>query len=483
MKVLFLAAEATPWVKIGGLADVAGELTRALHGSDLDLRMALPFYPQLKEFNFETPPLRIADSVSDPDFKTPPVDVYQLVHGGVEVWLIDGQPMQKPGPVYGQTDLEVSRFLFFSLAALQACQALDWQPDVLHAHDWHTALSVVWLVQHRPTSEFWKTTRTIMTVHNLPYMGPDLSSLLPLVDLSPVDHPLLPGWAQAVPLPMGIASADIVTTVSPTYAQQIKTPEYGRGIEALLSSRSQDLLGIVNGIDYQTWNPAADAEIPQTFDFESLDKRIENKRALIKECGLTGEVSIPLLGMISRLDYQKGVELAVTALRRNADSDWQAIFLGTGDQELESMVTSLAAEFPGRVAAFLRFDPALARRMYAGLDMILVPSRYEPCGLAQMIGMRYGCIPVVRATGGLIDTVEPFIPPDRGTGFRFEAISAGALAGILDLALTTYLQNDTWRQLQTRAMSQDLSWRQSAQKYGDLYRELLKRPAQDGDPA
>jgi starch synthase len=480
MKVLFLAAEATPWVKIGGLADVAGELPRALQGQDLDLRVALPFYPQLKEFNFETPPQRIAENVIDVAFKVPPVDVYQLTHQGVKVWLIDGSPMQKPGPVYGDMELETSRFLFFSLAALLACQIMDWRPAIVHAHDWHAALSTAWLAQHRHDHEFWKNTRTILTIHNLPYMGPDMGGFLSMADLSPVNHPLLPDWAKSMPLPMGIGSADILTTVSPTYAEQIQTSEYSRGMEAILSARSEDLFGIVNGIDYQTWNPAMDADIQQRFDQESLDKRVENKKALLKECGLSEDVSVPLLGMITRLDYQKGVELAVTALRRSADSQWQAIFLGMGDKELEAMVTSLAAEFPGRVAALLRFDPALARRMYAGLDMILIPSRYEPCGLAQLIGMRYGCIPVARSTGGLIDTIEPFIPPDRGTGFRFEAISSGALAGILDMAFSTYDQAETWRQLQTRAMNQDFSWKHSSNEYRILYGELLIRMLNTG---
>jgi starch synthase len=303
------------------------------------------------------------------------------------------------------------------------------------------------------------------------------------LDIAAAHHPLLPDWARDMPLPMAIASADFVTTVSPTYAQEIQTEEYGRGLEALLSARSLELFGIVNGIDPHNWNPATDSAIARKYDRDNLAARANNKEALLKECGLDGDSSHPLLGMITRLDYQKGVELAVTALRRSLDSDWHAIFLGTGDSELEAMVTALAAEYPGRVAALLKFDPQLARRMYAGLDMILIPSRYEPCGLAQLIGMRYGCIPVVRATGGLLDTVEPFIPPDRGTGFRFEAISSGALAGILDLAITTYQRQDVWQQMQQRAMSQDFSWQQSARKYRSLYRDLLNHPLDGGRSA
>jgi starch synthase len=406
-----------------------------------------------------------------------------LIQDGVEIWLIDGPPIQAPGPVYGDQELETSRFLFFSLAALEACQAMDWRPDVVHAHDWHPALSVVWLAQHRHEAEFWGNVRTIMTIHNLPYMGPNVASHLPGCRISPVDHPLLPDWSHEVPLPMGIASADIVTTVSPTYTSEIQTKEYGRGMEALLKARSEELYGIVNGIDYDIWNPATDTSIAQKFDHHSLDNRLENKLALIQECGLIATPKAPLLGMITRLDYQKGVELAISALRRSADSDWQAVFLGTGDPELEAMVNALQAEFPGRVTALLRFDSAMARRMYAGLDVILIPSRYEPCGLAQMIAMRYGCIPIVRATGGLIDTVEPFIPPDRGTGFRFEAISSGALAGILDMALVLYQQQDKWRELQTRAMQRDFSWQRSAGSYEDLYRQVVENNAETGERA
>jgi starch synthase len=408
------------------------------------------------------------------------MDLYQLRHQDLEVWLIDGAPIQTPGPVYGNLALETDRYQFFALAALQACQVLDWKPDVVHAHDWHTALSVVWLAQHRGKSEFWKPIRTMLTVHNLPYMGPHLGSRLENLDISTVNHPLLPDWARDMPLPMGIASADFVTTVSPTYADEIQTQELGRGMETLLAARSQELFGIVNGIDDQTWNPSTDSALTQMYDRDSLDNRGANKIALMQECGLTGDPDKPLLGMITRMDYQKGVELAVTALRRSLDSEWSAIFLGTGDPELEAMVNGLAAEFPGRVAAFLKFDQELARRMYAGLDIILIPSRYEPCGLAQLIGMRYGCIPVVRATGGLMDTVEPYIPPDRGTGFRFEAISAGALAGILDLALTTFQQKEIWRNLQLRAMNRDYSWKQSARRYQSLYQDLLDHPSKGG---
>jgi starch synthase len=480
MNVFFITAEATPWVKIGGLADVASELSRSLVAQGLDIRLALPFYPHLKEYNFKTPPELIVSGADDSSFPIPPVDIYRLVQEGVETWLIDGPPIQTPGPVYGDQELETSRFLFFSLAALEACQAMDWRPDVVHAHDWHPALSVVWLAQHRHAAEFWGSVRTILTIHNLPYMGPNVASHLPGLDISPVEHPLLPDWSHAVPLSMGIASADIVTTVSPTYTSEIQTEEYGRGMDALLRARSEELYGIVNGIDYQTWNPATDSSIVQTFDRHSLDKRVENKLALLQECGLRAAPEAPLLGMITRLEHQKGVELAVTALRRSKEVDWQAIFLGTGDRELEAMVNALAAEFPGRVAALVRFDPALARRMYAGLDVILIPSRYEPCGLAQMIAMRYGCIPIVRATGGLIDTVEPFIPPDRGTGFRFEAISSGALAGILDMALHLYQQQDKWRELQTRAMERDFSWQRSAGSYTDLYRRVVDNGAEAG---
>jgi starch synthase len=483
MKILFLAAEATPWVKIGGLADVAGELPRALHEAGMELRLALPYYPQIKKFSFDTPPELVAENVTSPDFSIPPLDVYRVGHQGLEVWLVDGPPMQTPGPVYGNLELEANRYQFFSLAALQACQALDWMPDVVHAHDWHTALSVVWLAQQGRNSEFWRSTRSVLTVHNLPYMGPHMGPRLGEMQIEPVNRALLPDWARDMPLPMGIASADFLTTVSPTYAKEIQTQEFGRGMEALLSARSQELFGIVNGIDDQIWNPATDPAIAQTYDRHCLEKRAANKAALVQECGLTGDPTRPLLGMITRMDYQKGVELAVTALRTSVDSEWAAIFLGTGDPELEAMVGALATEFPGRVAAIMRFDQDLARRMYAGLDMILIPSRYEPCGLAQLIGMRYGCIPVVRATGGLMDTVDPYIPPERGTGFRFEAISAGALAGILDMAITTFQQKETWRQMQVRAMSQDFSWQQSASRYRSLYHDLLNHPLDGGQAA
>jgi starch synthase len=303
-------------------------------------------------------------------------------------------------------------------------------------------------------------------------MGAGSESALTLHDLQPAVDPLLPEWAQRLPLPVALLTADWLTAVSPTYAEEIRGPELGFGLEGLLRARSERLRGILNGIDPERWDPQTDLALPAMFSREDPEGRVRNRQALCAELGLSAEASIPLLSMVTRLDPQKGVDLALEALEIISNAPWQFILLGTGEPALEESARRFAELHRGRVRLVQRFDAALARRVYGGADMLLVPSRYEPCGLAQMIAMRYGCIPIVRATGGLKDTV---LDDDagKGTGFIFQEPTPAGLARAIQRAISAYSDRNRWRELQRRAMGVDFSWRRSAEKYAALYHDAV----------
>jgi starch synthase len=482
IKVLFLASEADPLVKVGGLGDVAGSLPPALRrltaeetgGYTLDVRTVIPFHTAVRkkvtapEFLF--------------DFEVPVVDgavkaqAYRTEADGVPIYLIAGEPIGADAPVYSP-DAAVNGqvYTFFSLAALELVRKLDWRPDILHANDWHTALAVYALKTAYVADPFFKGARSVLGVHNLPFMGAGGEAAFDRYGLKPSRYPLMPWWGKKVPLPLGLQTADRIVAVSQTYAQEILTPEYGYGLELMLRARHKVVTGIVNGLDMEAWNPETDADIPVNFSIDTLAKREGNKRALQKEFSLNPEAKIPLLILISRMDQQKGVDLAVDALEQIIDMDWQAILLGSGNAELEEACRKLERDYPERVRAAIRFDTRLSRRMYAGGDILLMPSRYEPCGLAQMMAMRYGCVPLGRATGGLQDTiVDANTDTVYGTGFLFKPATTVALAETLERALAVYADPGRWKAIQGRGMVQDFSWEKSAVKYAALYRELLR---------
>ncbi len=481
IKVLFLASEADPLVKVGGLGDVAGSLPPALRrltaekagGYTLDVRTAIPFHAVVRK------------KVTDPeflfDFEVPAVDgavkaqAYRTEANGVPIYLIAGEPIGADAPVYSP-DAAVNGqvYTFFSLAALELVRKLDWRLDILHANDWHTALAVYALKTTYAADMFFKGMRSVLGVHNLPFMGAGGEAAFDRYGLKPSRYPLMPWWGKKLPLPLGLQTADRIVAVSQTYAREILTPEYGYGLEPMLRARHKVVTGIVNGLDMEAWNPETDADIPVNFSIDTLAKREENKRSLQKEFSLNAEAKIPLLILISRMDQQKGVDLAVEALEQIVLKDWQAILLGTGNAELEEACRKLERDYPERVRAAIRFDARLSRRMYAGGDMLLMPSRYEPCGLAQMMAMRYGCVPLARATGGLQDTIlDADSDPVYGTGFLFKPATAMALADALERTLGAYADQLRWQGIQERGMHLDFSWEKSALKYVELYKDLL----------
>lgn len=468
IRVLFLASEADPFIKVGGLGDVAGSLPYALQslGDDIDVRLALPFHTSIRAESLSL--------VRETVFTIPrtgrdvPAQVFRTDVKGLPVYLISGAPVTGSLKVYDpnpQADGE--KYVFFSMAALEMARKLDWRPDIVHANDWHTATALYGIFKNQ-ADPFWAGVKTVFSVHNLGYMGPEAEASIPAYGLPPLDEPLLPEWARRQPMPMGLVSADSVVAVSPTYALEIQTPEYGYGLEPYLQLNRDKVTGIVNGIDYSAWDPSTDDALDSRFTPATLAARSVNKSDLLSQFGLANKPGVPLLAMVTRMDQQKGVDIAVEALRLVTDQDWQAILLGTGSGYLEDAVRHLEADFPDRVAAVIRFDARLSRKIYGAADMFLMPSRYEPCGLAQMIAMRYGAVPLARATGGLRDTIA-----DGRTGFLFTEPSPTMMAATLRRAFQTFQDQAAWQVIQRMAMAEDFSWEKSALKYAELYRNLI----------
>ena len=476
MQVIFLAAEAEPFIKIGGLGDVAGSLPKAL-GSlspSIDVRLVLPYYDflDLSSYSLE-PAARFTVKENDENI---PAEAFRVHINQVPVYLIRGKPITDLSSVYCDNGYQDGRkFTFFSLAALELAKRLDWQPDILHAHDWHTSPAVYKLHLTRDKDPFFQHTSSLLTVHNLPYQGHGAERALAEFGLPPAENSPLPDWAQHLPLPLGLLSADKINTVSQGYAQEILTPAFGAGLEEFLQTRAEDIHGILNGLDMDHWNPETDPSIFANYKSGEFDKRRLNKSNLLEEMDLDADPERPLLAMINRMDYQKGVDLVPPALRVLPEGDWQVLILGTGDPELEQQIRGLDQDFP-QVRSVLRYDETLARWMYAGADMMIIPSRYEPCGLTQMIAMRYGCVPVARATGGLRDTIGDYDsdPVSQSTGFLFQEPAYDALAAALWRALKVFRDKRRWYGLQNRGMKKDFSWTKSAREYIKLYKELLQ---------
>jgi starch synthase len=470
INVLFLAAEAEPFVKVGGLGDVAGSLPRALRALSnddikLDVRLVLPYHPAVKADNLK------------------PVGMFSLARGGAEiqveafetslngmpVYFIGGEPIRANGSVYSlNAVLDAEKYAFFSLAALELARHINWLPDVIHGNDWHTALSMYGSLT-KSWEEGARHVASVITLHNLPFMGPDVSAIVESYGLK-LAQTDLPDWARVMPLPLGLWASDAIVAVSPTYGREILTQEYGCGLDEFLRSRGETVSGILNGLDTVSFNPADDTALGVNFDIYSLEKRAANKSLLQERLGLPSEPETPLLAMISRMDVQKGVDLVFAALKMMKRSNWQAVILGTGDPKLEEAAMQLQALYPGRVKVVTRYDAGLARQIYAGSDMFLMPSRYEPCGLSQMISMRYGCVPVVRAAGGLNDTVK-----HRVTGFVFEKPHHMALAAAIKSAFKVFAEREKWQAIQRAGMAQDFSWENSAKKYVELYQSIIKK--------
>jgi starch synthase len=496
----------SPLVKVGGLGDVAGSLPRALLREDVDVRVAMPFHTAIKRDG-----LVLERVIDDLQVQLPDgaqrASVWRTDVHGVPVYLIENDEFFGRDKVYGHDD-DIDRFLFFCDALLAAAPRLGFEPDVVHAQDWHTALLLTRLAGD--PGHPWARCGRVYTIHNLALQGGFKRDWASQHGIAPALLASRDGLAPDVALSgmaQGIMHADRINTVSDTYALEILTPEYGAGLDGLLSSRVDDVSGIVNGIDYEEFDPQTDAALAQNYDVDSLRLRDENKAALQREAGLPERSSTLLFGVVTRLFAQKGIDLVAEAFDAIlAERDAQLIILGTGDEALHNTLQQLEAKHPLKMKLWLDFNPPLGQRIYAGADCFLMPSRYEPCGLGQLISLRYGAVPLVRRTGGLNDTVQDTYDAHQatayGTGFVFEAIAAGklkpppdpnvrlrmgtvdpmapvpapepqSLTDACERALTTFLDGRAWRAVQERGMREDWSWGRAAPKYAQLYDAAL----------
>lgn len=475
MNVLFAAAEGAPFVKIGGLADVIGALPHALGELGHAVRVALPHHGVVDDAAFGVE--RLATFEMPWDGGTARVEVSQAVREGVAYYFLRGFPFFSGHErfIYHEDEgIDVGRFLFFSAAVLRWAQRLaeneGWQPDLFHVHDWHTALVPYLLHRLYGGDAALAHTATLLTIHNMRYQGWGVGWHLERAGLPPVDHPLLTAADRTDNcLAIGLAYSTMLSTVSPRYAEEIITAEGGFGLDGLLHARSARLVGILNGIDTQRWNPATSPHIAQRFDAGSLERRVQNKLALQAELGLPQRADVPLVGVVMRLVEQKGVDILIPAMRHMlSHAEMQFVLLGTGQYRYESDAWWLGHDFPDKAAVRLVFDEPLSERIYAGCDLFAMPSLFEPCGIGQMIAMRYGALPVVREVGGLADSVAPDV------GFLFRPYEAGALQEALSRALEVYFNRpEEWRERQRRAMQRDFSWGASARGYAELYREAV----------
>lgn len=486
LRILFVAPEVEPFAKTGGLADVAGDLPKALAALGHDVRVFMPKYRGVE---------RAAGELKTvvPSLQVPVGD--RVVEGAI----LEGR-LGRTVPVYflaqdhyydrealyttaeGDYWDNCERFTFFCRAALTALPRIGWRPEILHAHDWQSGLIPVYLETLYRDDPFLGPIGTVFTVHNLGYQGLFWHYDLPMTGLS---------WDLFTPagiefygkisfLKAGLVFADLLTTVSQTYAREIQTPDFGHGLDGVLRERDRDLVGIVNGIDYELWNPATDPELPKRYDAEDLEGKLHCRRALQEEFGLRPDGG-PVIGMVTRLADQKGLDLAVEVIPTALAQGAQLVLLGAGEERYQQYFRELAAGHPEAVGVRIGFDQGLARRIYGGADAFLMPSRYEPCGLGQLISLRYGTIPVVRRTGGLADTIREVDPATgAGTGFTFEAYEPGALQAALGRALAVYREPGRWRRLVRTAMAEDFSWEASARAYEAAYRGVLTRAGDRG---
>ncbi len=483
LKILMLSAEITPFAKIGGLADVVGSLPQAIRALGHDVRVVMPRYAHVDPVRFNL------HKTLDP-FPVPLDGVHEdaavwegKLGADVPAYFIENKKYYDREGIYMYPD-DAERFIFFSRAALEMLKRLNWQPDVIHCNDWHTALIPNWLRTIYATDPFFADTATVYTIHNILYQGIFGYRVLEIAGLATqgfIGHPsIAPELNQVVDfMARGILFADKLSAVSETYAREIQTPEFGAKLDPILRERNEHLVGILNGIDTVAFDPAHDPHIAQPFTRDTLDARAANKRALQIECGLPETAATPILALVGRLTNQKGIDLVSDTLDHILDTyPIQFVLMGAGDQHYHDYFSQLRQKYPERVAIFLTFDQALAHRIYAGSDLLLMPSRSEPCGADQMLAMRYGCIPIVRAIGGLADSVQEYDAwHNTGTGFSFQAYDRWALFAAVSRALAIY-QSPQWRPMQQRGMDRDSSWDTAALQYSALYQAALEHQAQ-----
>ncbi len=477
LRVLMVTAEAAPFAKVGGLGDVAGTLPRRLAELGLDVVVVMPFYREVSLRGYEP-----VDAGRQLDFhragESREGRLHHLAVGGVRYWFLKEDRLFDREGVYGPAGGEFpdnpQRFSYLCRGALQACRAMDFLPDIVHCHDWHAALTPLYM-KHLDWNGHWDGAKSVLTIHNLAYQGAYGSQILPSLGLpEELFHGGLLEYGGGLNfLKAGIEVADLVTTVSPTYALEIQTPEQGWGLNGILGKRKERLVGVLNGIDYEEWDPGKDPYLKASFTAEDPAARAENRAYLKKQLGLYPDPESPLLAFVGRLVSQKGADHISRIMPQLVEEGYQVVVLGTGEYHIEESLKASSLPFPGRVSLNVGFNDSLARRIYGGADFFLMPSRFEPCGLGQMIAMRYGSVPIVRATGGLVDTVTDIAENGTGNGIVFEGADSGSLLEAVRRGGELYRKGHL-AHIVPRIMKIDNSWRRSAGRYADLYARLVR---------
>lgn len=478
-KILFVASEAVPFIKTGGLADVVGSLPKCIDKRYFDVRVIMPKYVCIKQqwkdiMEYKT------HFYMDYHWKKEYVGIFEAVVEGVTYYFIDNETMFNGMKPYSDNAYEdIVKFAFFSKAALSILPVIDFKPDVVHCHDWQTGLIPVYLKERFQGGEFYQNIKTVMTIHNLKFQGKwDVKTIeeitgLPQYFFTPDK---LEAYKDANLLKGGLVYADAITTVSDTYAEEIKTDFYGEGLNGLLQARSKDLRGIINGIDYEEYNPENDQLIANRYNAVNFRKeKIKNKRALQAELGLEQNDKKFMIGLVSRLTDQKGLDLVSYVMDELCMDDIQIVVLGTGSEKYENMFRHFDWKYNGKVSANIYYSEEVSHKIYAACDAFLMPSLFEPCGLSQLMSLRYGTVPIVRETGGLKDTVEPYNEYEStGTGFSFTNYNAHEMMAAIRYAEKVYYEKKReWNKIIDRAMAADFSWNVSAAKYQEMYDWLI----------
>ncbi|MDO4343659.1 MAG: glycogen synthase GlgA [Eubacteriales bacterium] len=476
-KVLFVASEGVPFIKTGGLADVVGSLPKYLNKEEFDVRVILPKYLCMRE-DLKNRLNYVNHFYMDLGWRSQYVGILETVYDGIQFYFIDNEYYFGGFKPYGNIYEDIEKFAFFSKAALSALPVIGFQPDIVHCHDWQTGLIPVFLKDKFHDGPFFANMKSIMTIHNLKFQGVwDMKTIKNITGLP--DYYFTPdkleAYGDANYLKGGLVYADALTTVSPTYAEEIKTPFYGENLNGLMAARAHDLRGIVNGIDYEEYNPETDKMIEKNYNARNFRKeKIKNKIALQKELGLAQNDKTFMIGIVSRLTDQKGFDLINYMMEEMCQQDWQIVVLGTGEERYENMFRHFAWKYPDKVSANIYYSEAMSHKIYASCDAFLMPSLFEPCGLSQLMSLRYGTLPIVRETGGLKDTVIPYNEFEgTGTGFSFTNYNAHEMYNTIRYAHSVYVDHKReWNKLIDRAMAADFSWKASADKYAELYNWL-----------
>ena len=479
-KILFAASECVPFIKTGGLADVCGALPKEFDKTEWDVRVVLPNYSCIREeyrsqFTYVTHFYMSAGN----DIADKYVGVLKYVLEGITYYLIDNREYFDCETPYGDIRYDIEKFCFFDKAVLSILKQIDFRPDLIHCHDWETGLIPVYLKNEFQADSFYWGIKSVMTIHNLKFQGVwDVKTMRGLTGFA--ENLFTPDKLEfrrdANMLKGGLVYADYITTVSDSYAQEIQTEYYGEGLNGLLAARHFDMQGIVNGIDYEVYNPQTDDKLYVNYDAQSFrKKKYMNKTKLQEELGLTVDKKKYMIGLISRLTDQKGLDLVRDVMDHIVDDYTQLVVIGTGDAQYENMFRHYAWKYADRVSANICYSDELAHKLYGAADAFLMPSRFEPCGLTQLISFRYGTVPIVRETGGLKDTVHPFNEYENtGDGFSFANYNSGEMLGIINYSKHIYFdRRKQWNQMIDRGMANDYSWRSSKGRYEGLYRYLL----------